>query len=431
MTSKPQVLIVGAGLAGLACALNLHQAGISFHILEASDSAGGRVKTDEVEGFLLDRGFQVLLTAYPEAKSLLDYRALSLGQLYSGALVRVSDRFHLVADPFRHPADSLLNLLSPIGTCADKLRVARLRQRVLAGKVDDIFTRPERKTIDALKSDGFSDSIIDTFFRPFLGGVFLDPDLYTTSRMFEFVFRMFSLGHATLPGNGMRAIPEQILSMLPSGSVSFNKTVKTVDGTTLMLASGERLTADAVVLATDVKAEATLLGTRPPETCSVACVYFAADQPPVNEPVLVLNGNREGPVNNLCVPSLVASSYAPAGAALISATVLRPGRYRSAPIEVVVRKQLKSWFDSPVMKWQHLKTYWIENALPRQLSLSLAGGQASAGVRPGLYRCGDHTDTASINGAIRSGRKAARAIAGDLLVVRGERPAPVTSARAS
>lgn len=420
MTERPQVLIVGAGLAGLTCAWNLHQAGISFQILEASNSVGGRVQTDEVDGFLLDRGFQVLLTAYPEAENLLHYRALSLGKFYSGALVRVAERFHWVADPFRHPIDSVPSLLSPVGTFADKLRVARLRQRVLAGDVDDISKRPERRTIDALKGDGFSDSIIDTFFRPFLGGVFLDPELHTSSRMFEFVFRMFSLADAALPENGMRAIPEQLLAMLPSGSFSLNTAVNEVDRDTVSLASGERLTAEAVVVATDSQAAAKLLGVRPPKTRAVACVYFAADHPPVSEPVLVLNGNGDGPVNNLCVPSLVNRSYALPGATLISATVLRPDRYRSAPLELAVREQLDEWFDVPVSKWQHLKTYWIENALPQQLSLSLMGQQVAQG--PGLYLCGDHMDTASINGAMRSGRRTAQTVIRDLTGSRGEPP---------
>ncbi|MGH9928600.1 MAG: protoporphyrinogen/coproporphyrinogen oxidase [Pyrinomonadaceae bacterium] len=420
MSGKPEVLVVGAGLAGLTCAWHLHRAGIPFHILEASSSVGGRVQTDEVDGFLFDRGFQVLLTAYPEAQDLLDYEPLSLGEFYSGSLVRVADRFHRIADPFRHPIDSVPSLLSPVGTFVDKLRVARLRQRVLAGEVDDIFKRPERRTIDALKSDGFSDSIIDTFFRPFLGGVFLDPDLQTTSRMFEFVFRMFSLGKAALPGNGMRAIPEQVLSLLPSGSVSLNSAVKTIDGAKVILASGERLTADVVVVATDGPAAAKLLGFPAPRTSSVACLYFAADHPPVNEPVLVLNGNGDGPVNNLCVPSLVNSSYALPGATLISATVLRPDQYRSAPLELAVREQLDEWFDGRVSKWQHLKTYWIENALPQQLSLSLMGQQVAQG--PGLYLCGDHTDTASINGAMSSGRRTAQTVIRDLTGFRGEPP---------
>ena len=333
MTEKPSVLVIGAGLAGLACAWNLHQNGVSFQILEASSSVGGRVKTDRVNGFLLDRGFQVLLTAYPEARRILDYDKLSLKDFYPGALVRVGNGFHRVADPFRHPIDAFYSIYSPIGTLTDKFRIARLRRRVLAGGLEDLFNKPERKTIEALEKDGFSGEVIETFFRPFFGGVFLDPELQTTSRMFDFVFRMFSAGDTSVPADGMGAIPEQIHAKLPTGSVRFDTPVRAVTGTTVQLASGERLSADRVVIATDAHAAARLVGTASPASHSVACLYFAADEPPIDEPILVLNGGGSGPVNNMCVPSLISNTYAPDGATLISTTILRPERYDPASIE--------------------------------------------------------------------------------------------------
>lgn len=415
MSEKPRVLIVGAGLAGLACGWYLHQSSVSFQILEASSSIGGRVKTDRIDGFLLDRGFQVLLTAYPEARKILDYHALSLNNFYPGAMIRLENRFHRVADPFRHPIDAFQNIQSPIGTLADKLRIARLRRRVLAGDLDDLFSRPETKTIDALKSDGFSDAMIDTFFRPFLGGVFLDPELQTTSRMLEFVFRMFSVGDSSLPEDGMGVIPEQIVAKLPLESLRLDAPVKKVAGTTVTLESGEQMTAGAVVLATDGYAASQLLGTASPRSRSVACIYFAADRPPINDPILLLSGDAKGPVNNLCIPSLVANSYAPPGAALISATVLQPEKYDASRIEEIVTEQLRSWFHSAVNNWQHLKTYRIRRALPDQSPPSMKGRDHRARSVDGLYICGDHTDTASINGALRSGRLTAQAIVRDLM----------------
>lgn len=197
-----QVIIVGAGLAGLACARTLHQAGLPFLLLEAADGLGGRVRTDRVEGFLLDRGFQVLQTAYPEAKRVLDYRALDLRAFAPGALVYFDGRLHRVADPWRQPQYLPATLLSPIGTLADKLRVARLRWRACRGGVDELFRRPETTTWEALRGQGFSASIIERFFRPFFSGVFFDRELAATSRMFEFVFRMLAGRRRPCPPGG-------------------------------------------------------------------------------------------------------------------------------------------------------------------------------------------------------------------------------------
>ncbi len=213
------VLIVGAGLAGLCCARRLQSQGIRFQILEASDAVGGRIRTDYVEGFRLDRGFQVFLTSYPEARQSLDYQALRLRPFQPGALVRYGGRFHELSDPWRRPLASLGSLISPIGSLGDKLRVARLRARVLKGSIEDRFYDPELTTLGALQDDGFSASMIDRFFRPFLGGIFLDAELRTSSRMFQFVFRMVSLGSVCLPADGMEAIPRQLASALPPGSI--------------------------------------------------------------------------------------------------------------------------------------------------------------------------------------------------------------------
>ena len=202
------VLIIGAGLSGLSCARHLHEGGVPFQLLEAADGVGGRVRTDEVEGFRLDRGFQVLLTAYPETQAALDYEALDLKPFYEGALVRTGGRFHRVADPLRRPLGAPATLLAPVGSIADKLRVAWLRWSVRRGSISDLLRRPETTTLDALRRRwGFSDRIVDAFFRPFLGGILLDRDLEASSRMFEFVFRMFSEGRRRSRRPGWRRSP--------------------------------------------------------------------------------------------------------------------------------------------------------------------------------------------------------------------------------
>src|SRR3954470_6592948 len=214
-----QVVIIGAGVAGLCCALRLQDKNIPCVVLEASDAPGGRVRTDKVDGFLLDRGFQVLLTAYPEAQSLLDYKALRLRTFAPGALVRVQGKLHRVSDPFRQPWTLPSTLLAPIGNLADKLAVARLRSQVRTGPLEAIWTRPETSSLEALRDFGFSPRIIDSFFRPFCGGIFLETELATSSRLLEFVFRMLSEGWAALPAAGMGAIPAQLAARLAPGTI--------------------------------------------------------------------------------------------------------------------------------------------------------------------------------------------------------------------
>ena len=410
------VLILGGGLAGLACACELTTRGVSCQILEASDAVGGRVRTDVVDGFLLDRGFQVLLTAYPEAQRQLDYSALQLRAFAPGALVRFEGRFHSVVDPWRRPLGVFRTLASPIGSLGDKVKVARLRQRVTRPPLESIFQSPDRSTLDYLRGCGFSSAMIERFFRPFFGGIFLERELRTSSRMFEFVFRMFSLGNTALPAGGMGAIPQQLLQRLPAGTVRLGQKAVKVGPSAVTMASGEELKARAVVVATNAAAARQLLPQIPGlGSRGTACFYFAAEKPPVSQPILVLNGDGNGPINNLCVPSVVAQSYAPAGAHLVSATVIS-----EAPIAqsaraseqqlAAVQNQLVDWFGEDVRRWRHLRTDWIPDALPEQLPTAGVLAKDTL-VQPGLYICGDHRETASINGALASGRSAADAVA--------------------
>ena len=205
-------IVVGAGLAGLACANELNQRGVSVRVLEASDAPGGRARTDVVDGFLLDRGFQVLLTAYPEAQRMFDYDALALGRFQPGAIVWADERFHHVADPWRVPSHALATALASVGTLSDKLKVAQLRRDVTRPSLEAILAAPESTTRDFLHHHGFSRQITERFFQPFLSGIFLEDKLVTSSRMFEFVFRMFSQGEAALPARGMEGLAKQLVS---------------------------------------------------------------------------------------------------------------------------------------------------------------------------------------------------------------------------
>lgn len=413
------ILIVGGGLAGLSSAVRLHEAGVAVQLLEASVDVGGRARTDEMDGFLLDRGFQTLLTAYPEARRMLDYDALKLAPFEPGALIRFQGRFHRLVDPWRQPRSVFATATSPIGTLGDKLRVGRLRIRVRRGTLEELCNRPERTTIDLLRTEGFSEGFVDRFFRPFLGGVFLDRELETSSRMFDFVFRMFAAGDAALPARGMGAIAKQLAARLPAECVRTNTRVDAIGGGSVQLAGGEKRRAKAVVVACEAPAAARLIGESTAKPLreawrAVTCLYYTADRPLVEEPILVLNGDGEGPINNLCVPSQVATSYAPAGKSLVSVSVLGSTNEANGRLEKSVRGQLREWFGTTVDHWRHLRTYAIPFALPSQPPTSLSPVAKPPRYGDDVYLCGDYCDTASIQGAMASGRRAAEAVLEDL-----------------
>ena len=416
MMKTTDVVVVGGGVAGLACAVRLVEAGVAVRVLEASDAVGGRVRTDHLDGFRLDRGFQILNTAYPEAQRLLDYPALDLHAFYPGALVRVGGRFERVADPFRRPADALRNVGAPVGTLRDKFRLLRLRRRARAGSPDDLFRRPQTTTIDYLREAGLSDTVIERFLRPFLAGVFLEQELGVASGSFEFVWRMFSAGDAALPGPGIGEIPAQLAARLPEGSIKTDARVAAVDAGSATLASGERLEADAVVLAVDGVAAAALTPeVERPQTREAQCLYFAAERSPLSEPILVLDGEAGGPITTLCVPSDVSPAYAPAGSALVSVSVVEPGNVGADDLAEAVRAQLVDWFGEAARAWTLLHSYRIPGALPVQFPESPAPSTQPARLPSGLFVCGDHREHPSLNGALASGRRAADAVAAPVI----------------
>ena len=410
---KQDAVIVGAGLSGLCCARRLHELGIRFVLLEASDGVGGRIRTDVVDGFRLDRGFQVFLTSYPEAKRILDYDALRLTPFLPGALVRYAGQFHELTDPWRRPLSAVRSLWSPIGSLADKLRVANFRRQSLRGTIEERFRDTETTSLQMLQNAGFSASMIDRFFQPFLGGIFLDRHLQTSSRMLQFVFRMFSIGSACLPAEGMEAIPRQLASKLPSDCIRMGARVARVGPTGVVLASGEEISAKAVVVATEGPAAAALLGESIASSGQgVTCLYFSAPRSPIDKPILILNGDGRGPINNLCVPTLSSPSYGPGDKSLISVTTLQNA---TAPdsLRAEVVEQLGEWFGATVADWSHIRTYTIPYALPTQFPPALSIPERPVRWQPWIYFCGDHRDNASIQGAMVSGRRAAEAIIQD------------------
>ncbi|MDH5562609.1 MAG: FAD-dependent oxidoreductase [Nitrospirota bacterium] len=405
------VLIIGAGLAGLSCASTLESSGISYLVLEASDMTGGRVRTDHVNGFLLDRGFQVFSTAYPEAQRQLDYSALKLHHFSPGAVIRFGGKWHRMLDPFRHPFSALEGLLTPIGTFSDKCLVAKFRHRALSGTIPEVFSRQETSTLRYLQDFGFSASMIERFFRPFLGGVFLDRELKTSSRMAEFIFRMFASGDTSLPSEGMGAISQQLCSRLPPEKIRTQARVTSIHKTTVILESGESLTAHGIVVATEGPVTGELIPSlNPPPYGHATTLYFSAPETPFKGPYLLLNGEGVGPINNLCVLSQVAPTYSKNSQQLLSVSVLNRLGQSESDLESEVRRQLKDWFGTQEKDWQHLHTSTITAAQPKQIVPFSNPYSFQPNFQNGTFVCGDFCATGTIDGALYSGRRAGKEI---------------------
>jgi len=412
------VAIVGAGLAGLACAVELRAAGVDVTIYEAGDGVGGRVRSDRIDGFTLDRGFQVTLTAYPEMHRQLDMDALDLRAFDPGALVWRNGSGSVVADPFRMPKALLGTVTAPIGSLLDKARIAQLRHRVRSvhpvellrsGSPTDTTDTTDMSTRDALSTAGFSDAIIDRFFTPLVGGIQLDPELRDSHRMFDIIFRMLADGDSAVPSTGMQAIPDQLAARLPAGTVHVDSPIVATTDSTVTMHGGDIVDHDAVIVATEGPAASKLLGLPAVPSKSVGCVYFAADSAPTDSKLVILDGTGSGPVLNVAVMSNVAPSYAPAGRHLIAAAM--PGQV-DGDLAAAARTQLRSWWGAQVDGWSHLETYRIAHGQPGQQPPF--SPKQRVDLLDGRFVCGDPRDTASIQGALYSGRRCARAVADHL-----------------
>ncbi len=404
-TSYP-IVIIGGGIAGLTCAHYLQAAGANYLVLEASDAVGGRVRTDVLDGFRLDRGFQILLTSYPEARRILDYPALNLGSFRSGAVIRQDDAFVEMTDPFKEPLTVLKSLTAPVGSLTDKLRLLELMQEVnRVSKTTDFFRDEDTSTVEYLHEYGWSPKMIATFFKPFFGGVFLENDLVTSSNFFRFVYKQFYNGEAVLPAGGMQAIPEQLAAGFPAGKIRLNTPVASLDGTRIQLANGESIRAGKVVLATDAATADRLLGTSGSREYNVTtCTYFAADRSPLPKKMLVLNPNRLSVVHHLCIPSDVVPSYAPEGKSLISVSTQGIELSDERKLAMDIQLELGQWFGTEVESWRHLRTYHLPQAL---VKFEAGSRMENLRLSADLYRCGDYTAYPSLNAAMQTGREVA------------------------
>lgn len=416
-------VVVGAGLAGLAAARTLQAAGRRVRVLEASDGVGGRVRTDEVGGFHLDRGFQVLLTAYPELDHQIDLDALHLRRFGPGSLVWTGRKLHRVADPLRSPGAIVDSALAPVGSPLDKARLARLLLHLRRSDPRTLLRGPDGSTREALAAAGFSDAMVERFFRPLVGGIQLDPDLTASRRMFDVVLRTLAVGDAAVPAAGMGALSAQLAAGLAPGTVELEAAVAALTGEGVVLADGRTVAADHVVVAAEGPAAARLLGLAPVASRPVRAVWFAADRPPFRDRLIALNGTGAGPALNVAVMTNVAPEYSSDGRALVVAAC--PGVFggggavadsaiatRDEPADADladdVRRQLRVWFGGQVDGWEHLRTHRIAHGQPD--SRAPFAPKRSIRVAERRWVCGDHRDTPSIQGALFSGRRCAEAV---------------------
>ncbi|MCM3884041.1 NAD(P)/FAD-dependent oxidoreductase [Frankia sp. R82] len=435
------VAIVGAGLAGLSAATLLAAEGLSVAVWEAADDVGGRVRTDQVDGFLLDRGFQVLLPAYPEVVRQIDLPALRPRPFVRGLLLRDGVRSVRLGDP-SGGAGALAGLVPGRALRAgDLARLVALTARDRVTRPAELVAGPDRSTRADLRARGLSTQAIDGVLAPLLRGIFLEDDLDTSARFFHLVWRSFATRPPVLPAEGMGALPRQLAARLQPGTVRLGCPADIVTRTGVRSRDGESLVARAVIVATDGTTAARLVpGITEPTWRGVTTYYFRTDASPLRRGVLVVEGSsdphrtvrpgRRGPVLNTVVLSEVAPSYAPPGSALIAASVLgvpadadaggppAPGSALdglpaggAGPDELAVRRHLASLYGTDTTGWTLLARYPVARALPALASPHVL--RRPVRTPSGVYVCGDHRDTPSIQGALFSGRRAAEAVLAD------------------
>ncbi|MFD9286866.1 NAD(P)/FAD-dependent oxidoreductase [Streptomyces sp. NPDC060030] len=408
----PDAVVVGAGLAGLACALDLSGAGLRVELLEASDGVGGRMRTDRRDGFLLDRGFQVFNTSYPQVKKRLDLRALRLRPFTPGLVARTSSGRVRLTDPTRRPGDAGELLPGRVLPARDLAALAALTARDVLLPAKRVGRMTDRTASEALVRAGLSPLAIEDLLRPFLSGVFLEEGLETSARFLHLVWRSMARGTLCLPAHGIGAVPAQLADGLPEGALRLDSAVAEVTDSGVLLADGGERPAGTVVVATDSATAARLLPGLPvPDSRTVTTYYHAADRSPLTEPTLVVDSGLA--VLNSCVLTEVAPSYAPPGTALVSTSVLGAGPPGG---ERTVRAQLAELYDTDTSTWETVASYTVQGALPA-MRPPWPLSRTTRFAR-GRYVCGDHRATGSVQGALASGSRAAREVLADRAAAR-------------
>ncbi len=404
LPGSADVVVVGAGLAGLAAAVRLQQAGVDTVVVEAAEGVGGRVRTDVVDGFRLDRGFQLLNPAYPEAQRLLDLDTLELRPFDAGLAVARDGRRHILGDPLRMPSTLPVDLTAPVGSVRAKASFGSWAAGLGLGSADSIRERPDRSLMDELRHRGLDGALTERVLRPFLSGVLADHELASSQRVASMLLRAFARGNPSVPAQGMQAIPDQLAARLLPGSLHLG--VRAV-----ALASGHldtdagRVSARALVVAAD-PVTASELGAVPPAPMrSLTTWWFVATEPPTDRPLLHVDGDAAGPLANTVVMTNAAPTYGPGdGRALIGATAVGSHPDRAAEVQ----RHAGRIYGVDESGWELLRTDVIDRALPAHPPGQPLARRVELG--DGLFVAGDHRDTPSTQGALVSGRRAADAV---------------------
>lgn len=381
-----------------------------MQVLESSGSVGGRLKTDRLDGFLLDRGFQVVFTGYRTFSREVDVPALRPGTFAPGAVVLQGGKMleFRTDDPIGIALSKLMGL-------GDKLRLRSYDDDLRGLDFDDVFEGEDVSAETELMRAGFSEAAINRFFRPFYGGVFLDRSLSFSGQMMRFCWKALSAGETVLPAQGMAAIPSQVSAGLPESSVVTGARVTEIlrDGgkaTGVKTEDSTVFAASGVVVATDGAAAQALIGQPAPQTRASTCVYFAADQRPVQDAILLVNADFEGQVNHLAVTSNVCPTLTPAGKHLVAATILGNPNEADGPLARSVLYELGHWFPGSATKtWSPLAVYRIADAQPEQ-GPGFAMSRTATDLGGGVYAATTGVFHASLEGAVRAGMRAAQAI---------------------
>ncbi|MGY6560545.1 MAG: protoporphyrinogen/coproporphyrinogen oxidase [Luteibaculaceae bacterium] len=407
MSNKKPIVIIGAGIAGLTAGYYLHKMDVDFIILEASDGFGGRVRTDIIDGFRLDRGFQVFLTAYPEAKKVLNYEALNLKYFLPGAyLFNESDKLHLIGDFRRDFSMFSSTLFSNSNNISDKVKLLRLVLELRSATIEEIFIGAEEKTSRFLLDYGFTNQFISVFWQPFFAGIFLEQDLETSSRMFKFVLKMFAEGMAAIPERGMQEIPNQLAHTFGVEKIKLNAKVKSVEYKKVILENGEVYESDFIIDATNaLHLNERQLHVSKPSTLNI---YFTSNTSPLEKAAIALNSSVRKFVNNFVVLDRVSEFYTVKGKHLISVSAFGYGDFTPETLTARVKEDLKEKIQG-VETWQYLHHYHIKDALPNQTHVRLRNEIRFLGEK-GLLVIGDSESSGSLNAAMRSGRLAAQSV---------------------
>ena len=412
------VVVIGAGLAGLAAARRLTIAGREVCVIEAGDEVGGRVRTDQVDGLLLDRGFQLYNPSYAEGANVLDLNVLDIKSFSPGVIVSIDGRSYKMADPKREPTWAIDSLLAPVGKISAKLKFARYALGLVLSKKDS--NTYDQRT-DAFLRAKFGSELTEKLLRPFMAGVFLEGELATSKRFFDIALRSFISGTPGVPRNGMQAIPRQLAAQLPQGSIHFGVTASAVARTMVRTDQGDIRTR-SVVIATNARSAALLIPSlKVPASNAVTTWYHLADcngsELTGGKSTLVVDGKKFNgarndptrPLVNTVVMSNNAPSYASENRTLVSSSAL--GVHPGATEEKQVRSHLASLYGVPTGGWTHVATYPIPDALPTMMPPHDIAQDVR--LSEGVYLCGDYRQVSSIDGALASGRRAAEALITD------------------